>query len=99
MRSVTRDRRPAPAALRRLGAVCPIVIDAGVHGKLRGGNIVAPDGHVKCRRFLQIPYAYPPVGENRWRAPRPLPEDYCWEDVNGTEFGNITAQPTYLITE
>ncbi|WVQ85117.1 hypothetical protein IAT38_007282 [Cryptococcus sp. DSM 104549] len=77
--------------------VVPITIDAGVHGKLRGANIVAPDGHVKCRRFLQIPYAHPPTGESRWRPPKALAKDASWEGVDGSDFGNITAQPAYDI--
>ncbi|WWD16929.1 hypothetical protein CI109_101361 [Kwoniella shandongensis] len=75
----------------------PVTIQAGPHGSLTGASIVAPDGHLKCHRFLQIPYAHPPTGENRWRPPKALPEDYRWDDVKADDFGNITAQPTYSI--
>jgi carboxylesterase type B len=72
-------------------------IDAGPHGRLKGVTIAGPDGHIKCQRFLQIPYAYPPVGDRRWKAPQPLPDDVSWSDVQGDTFGSITAQPTYQI--
>ncbi|KAL1407474.1 hypothetical protein Q8F55_006907 [Vanrija albida] len=76
----------------------PITIDVGPHGKLRGVEAVAPDGHVKARRFLQVPYAYPPVGDLRWRKPKALPEDYDWSNVPGEKFGAYTSQPTYHMT-
>jgi para-nitrobenzyl esterase len=38
-------------------------------GRVRGETVVAPTGEPVCR-FLGIPYAAPPVGDLRWRAPR-----------------------------
>ncbi len=41
-------------------------------GRVRGETVAAPGG-TPVRRFLGIPYAAPPVGDLRWRAPRPAP--------------------------
>ncbi|MGW0736780.1 carboxylesterase/lipase family protein [Streptomyces sp. NPDC002851] len=42
------------------------------------------------REFLGIPYAAPPVGELRWREPRPV---RAWDGVRkATEFGNKCVQ-------
>ena len=42
--------------------------------------------------FRGVPYAAPPVGNLRWRAPRPVPS---WEGVRpATEFGPDCIQPT-----
>jgi para-nitrobenzyl esterase len=50
-------------------------------GVVRG--LTAPDG--AFRIFKSIPYAGPPVGEWRWKAPRPV---VAWQGVrDATEFG------------
>ena len=57
------------------------------NGKLRGSeeNGIAV--------FKGIPYAKPPVGDLRWKAPLPA-ED--WEGVrDALEFGNIAVQPVF----
>jgi para-nitrobenzyl esterase len=56
------------------------VEDGVVEGDLVGGS----------RRFLKIPYAAPPVGERRWRAPaRPRP----WDGVrHATRFASACPQ-------
>jgi para-nitrobenzyl esterase len=42
-------------------------------------------------RFLGIPYAAPPTGHNRWRAPQPVPP---WSGVRAaTRFGPSALQP------
>lgn len=89
------ETRELHTHLLALIPVRPITIDVGPHGKLRGVEAVAPDGHVKARRFLQVPYAYPPVGDLRWRKPKALPEDFDWSNVPGERFGAYTSQPTY----
>jgi para-nitrobenzyl esterase len=58
-----------------------VTVDEGVvRGDRVGGS----------RRFLKIPYAAPPVGERRWRAPeRPEP----WDGVRrSTRFGSACPQ-------
>ncbi len=59
-------------------------------GKVRGGR----DG--KTHRWLGIPYAQPPVGDLRLKAPRPVQP---WEGVrDALEFGNAAPQePTKVI--
>ncbi len=43
------------------------------------------------RQYLGIPYAAPPVGPNRWKAPQPAP---AWPGVKAaTEFGLPCVQP------
>ena len=56
------------------------------YGPVRGSD----DGRVKAWKGVR--YAAPPVGELRWRAPRP-PEP--WTDVaDATRFGTACPQPT-----
>ncbi|REE94757.1 carboxylesterase/lipase family protein [Thermomonospora umbrina] len=57
------------------GAPSPAASEAGVPGdpalvRIETGDLrgEATQGH---RQFLNIPYAAPPIGELRWRAPRP----------------------------
>ncbi len=59
------------------------------YGLLRG---YAPDDHTW--QYLGIPYAEPPIGDLRWRAPRP-PE--AWDGVRqATDWGDQAAQnPRY----
>lgn len=62
----------------------PVVTVAG--GKLRG--LARPSGGAQ---FLGIPYAEPPVGELRWRAPVP---ERPWTGIrNATSFGASCPQP------
>jgi para-nitrobenzyl esterase len=61
----------------------------GLRVRLEGG-VVQGDEVGGARRFLQIPYAAPPVGERRWRAPEP-PEP--WDGVrHETEFAEACPQ-------
>lgn len=41
-------------------------------GRVRGTSVTAPDGSPLVR-FLGVPYAAPPVGDRRFRAPEPHP--------------------------
>ena len=77
----------------------PPEVDAG------GGppTVTIDDGRLEgeidgeSRRFLGIPYAAPPVGPLRWKAPEP---NQPWEGVrDATEFGAACAQPPSLQAE
>jgi para-nitrobenzyl esterase len=66
--------------------------DAGVDSTL----VTIDDGQLQgerdgaTRRFLGIPFAEPPVGDLRWKAPQP---NQPWKDVrDATEFGGRCAQ-------
>jgi para-nitrobenzyl esterase len=69
----------------------PVRLDAG----LVSGGETSPSG---VRVFRGLPFAAPPVGENRWRAPQPVEP---WDGVrDASEFGNVCiqndARPTYI---
>ena len=56
-------------------------VSGKIAGERRGGH----------ERFLGIPYAAPPVGERRWRAPQPAP---MWSRVRpAVEFARSAPQP------
>ena len=65
-----------------------IKIDSGmISGVLAGEN-------KDVRVYKGIPYAAPPVGDLRWKAPLPVK---AWTGVREcTEFGNAEPQPNYL---
>lgn len=82
-------KKLVPAALAAcLIATGPAAAQAVVKapaGTLEG----AASGNV--RAFKGIPYAQPPVGALRWRAPKPLP---AWEGVRAAkDFGPACVQP------
>jgi para-nitrobenzyl esterase len=65
-------------------------------------RVEAPAGSVEGRSdgtirvFKGIPYALPPVGARRWRAPSPMPR---WQGVRpATEFGAACVQPPPLLS-
>lgn len=61
----------------------PVRLDAG----LVSGGETSPSG---VRVFRGLPFAAPPVGENRWRAPQPVEP---WDGVrDASEFGNVCIQ-------
>ena len=69
----------------------PVRLDAG----LVAGGETSPSG---VRVFRGLPFAAPPVGENRWRAPQPVEP---WDGVrDASEFGNVCIQadtrPRYI---
>jgi para-nitrobenzyl esterase len=56
---------------------------------VRGTTVIAPSGR-SVHRFLGIPYAAPPVGDLRWRAPEP---EHPWTDVrDATTFAPAAPQ-------
>jgi para-nitrobenzyl esterase len=56
---------------------------------VRGTTVIAPSGR-SVHRFLGIPYAAPPVGDLRWRAPEP---EHPWTDVrDATAFAPAAPQ-------
>ena len=58
------------------------------NGLLRG--IPAADPRITA--FKGVPFAAPPAGKNRWRAPQPCPD---WEGVRMADtFGPIPMQDT-----
>jgi para-nitrobenzyl esterase len=76
----------ALAASARLPAavIDPVRIDSGLLSGI-------PGARKGVREFKGIPFAAPPVGDLRWRAPRAVPK---WEGVrSAAQFGNVCAQP------
>ncbi|KAJ9640596.1 hypothetical protein H2204_003224 [Knufia peltigerae] len=76
-----------------------VLLNLGQHGSLRG--TVSLD---VTHRFLNIPYALPPIGERRWRKPVHLPKDHIYTDEahsssarDCTTYGDICLQPPYLV--
>jgi len=62
----------------------PVKTDAGL---LSGTSAAAPG----VRVFKGIPFAAPPVGELRWRAPQPVAK---WTGIRQADrFGNVCVQP------
>ena len=62
----------------------PVKTDAGL---ISGTSAAAPG----VRVFKGIPFAAPPVGALRWRAPQPVAK---WTGVrNADKFGDVCVQP------
>lgn len=81
------------ASVLTLAAACEaqlgeeVQLDAGTVSS----NIASASG---VRSFRGLPFAAPPLGENRWRAPQPVEP---WDGVrDATEFGNVCHQGTGL---
>jgi para-nitrobenzyl esterase len=75
-------------------AACAGVVDAAIEDPVRldaglvAGGETAPSG---VRAFRGLPFAAPPIGENRWRAPQPVEP---WEGTrDASEFGDVCIQP------
>ena len=69
------DEKPDPLTVT--------VADGPVHGSMVGTTVTA-------RQFLGIPYAKPPVGNLRWKAP--VPPDKWAAPIDATKFGKRCAQ-------
>lgn len=64
--------------------------------KIAGGTIVGTHG-AAVDTYFGIPYAAPPVGPLRWRAPQPVP---AWQGVRpATHFSAACAQTAVWITD
>ena len=64
----------------------PLRVEGGLMSGVAGAN-------TQVRVFKGIPFAAPPVGDLRWRAPRPV---VAWQGVRKTEkFGNSCMQAEY----
>ncbi|OCF41263.1 hypothetical protein I317_04921 [Kwoniella heveanensis CBS 569] len=72
----------------------PTVAELGALGKVEGIII-----DQKVKRFVNVPYALPPVGEYRWKRPRPLPEGHAYSQsekpYDAKKFGLPCPQPNY----
>ncbi|KAI8941620.1 hypothetical protein NX059_002833 [Plenodomus lindquistii] len=66
----------------------PTEVSLGNKGRIRG---VQFDN--KSCRYAGVPYALPPVGENRWRKPQPLPSTYVYSGPNGEAFNAEQFKP------
>ena len=68
-----------------------VAIPFGQNGSIRG---VVVDQYVN--RFTGVPFALPPLGNNRWKRPEKLPPDFfrqLAEPYDATEFKDICLQP------
>lgn len=63
-------------------------------GQIKGYPV---EGAEEILAFKGIPYAAPPVGENRWRRPQPV---QSWDGIKDCkEFGNSAMQPAQEVIE
>ena len=83
-----------------LAAVAALALPAASHART-GPVVTAPAGTVEGTSvgdldvFKGIPYAVPPVGKLRWKAPEPLPR---WQGVKlATAFGPGCITPTPVV--
>ena len=85
---VTTQSGSAVAEAGKLGSAGPVVMTEG--GAIRG--VAVQGGHA----FRGLPYAAPPVGELRWKAPQPA---VPWAGVrDGSQFGPSGPQPRVPLT-
>ncbi|MBI5500928.1 MAG: carboxylesterase family protein [Deltaproteobacteria bacterium] len=78
-------------------AACPVDVPGG-HGiaVTEFGAVQGADSEGGGLEFLGVPYARPPVGELRWRAPQ---DPDCWEGARpAIEWGEACLQRSYDIT-
>ncbi|CZR68150.1 probable acetylcholinesterase precursor [Phialocephala subalpina] len=64
------------------------VLDLGQKGRIKG---IQSDN--KSRRYAGVPYALPPVGNHRWRKPRPLPATFSYTGDEGQPFDATQFRP------
>jgi carboxylesterase type B len=76
-----------------------VEVTLGSKGSLRGTKF-----DNKACRYAGVPYALPPVGENRWRSPQPLPASHVFSDdtggpYNAQKFRSICPQKAFHVAE
>ena len=89
---VWNDARPAAAiAIAVMALALPTPTSAQSPIRIAAGLVSGTDsGTAGVRAYLGIPYAAPPVGPNRWKAPQPASK---WDGVKAaTAFGARCAQ-------
>jgi hypothetical protein len=71
----------------------PYILSLDTLGFIQGSTLKDNDTDKPlCRYFGGIPYAEPPVGENRWRKPRELPP--CYKYGTRTDPGKFDGLAT-----
>ncbi len=66
------------------------------HGEITGEERLSRTGD-KFTAFLGVPYAQPPVGELRWRPPKPLEDGWKWEGVRDGTKDEMECVQNYLM--
>ncbi|HEX5227121.1 MAG TPA: carboxylesterase family protein [Bryobacteraceae bacterium] len=77
-----------------IAALAPTVMSAAISDpvKTSDGQLSGATASNGVRAFKGIPFAAPPVGELRWKAPQPVEK---WKGVRKAEaFGNVCVQPS-----
>ncbi|KXJ87210.1 Alpha/Beta hydrolase protein [Microdochium bolleyi] len=73
-----------------------VTLEIPGHGSLLGSRLGST-----VHRFLNVPYALPPLGERRWQRPVPLPNDHFYGSAKGpqdcTKYGGLCPQPDYIM--
>lgn len=68
-----------------MAGINPVVLAAG---KVSGVSV----DQDRCTVFKGIPFAAPPVGAGRWRAPQP---ESHWQELRGDRYGSACLQPLH----
>ncbi|WP_132091310.1 carboxylesterase family protein [Caulobacter sp. BK020] len=87
-----------------MAAICAVVLGWSGAAEARAADTVRVDGGLIAgaaadgvRTFFGVPYAAPPVGDLRWRAPQPVKP---WDGVrSATAFSPVCRQTAPWITE
>src|ERR1044072_8720186 len=96
---------PRKKMIQRIAAISIALaaVSCAAPAPLENGHVANPpagklDGVAEgnLRVLKGIPYAWPPVGDARWKAPAPMPR---WDGVRpATEFGLACVSPKPLAT-
>ena len=63
-------------------------LDLGSRGSIKGLQYDS-----KARRYAGVPYALPPIGEHRWKKPRPLPSTHVYQADDGSPYDATSFKP------